>query len=317
MQLRDYTDLPLTPGFPDFAVRLKQFSETTAKESVFGRNAASITQSELLAFNKLFQMQSHAYRDAPAAPGRFPVVVYHPGAAGSFDENTILCEFLASHGYVVLSSAYQTSTLHVSNDVDLTSRSIRDMQFLMQAASKLPNVDVTKVAGVGHSAGAQTLMQWIGEVDCPLTAMVSLDTTVEYTPRDYAGHKELRQALENMEKPTIPVMLFASAERRPDFTRFDKFLQRAPRYEVAVPYLRHSEYISQGAMRAALPYEDVAERKSSTASMRDSYDQVCVTIRRFLDFVLKSDEKAEAVLDQSTALHSSPLPFKLRYKAPR
>jgi hypothetical protein len=34
MQLRDYTDLPLIPGFSDFAVRLKQFGETTAKRAV-------------------------------------------------------------------------------------------------------------------------------------------------------------------------------------------------------------------------------------------------------------------------------------------
>ena len=317
MRLRDYTDLPLTPELSPFATRLKTFSEVTAKESVLGKKATSISKAEQFAFDELFQMPTQAFRDAPAAPGRFPLVIYHPGAAGSFDENVILFEFLASHGYVVISSAYQTNTVHVSNDVDLVPRSIRDMQFLMQAASKLPYVNATKSAGVGHSAGAHTLMQWIGEIDCPLAAMVSLDTTLEYTPRNFAGHKELRQTLEKMEKPTIPIMLFASAERRPNFTTFDGFLQRAPRYEAAVSHLRHTEYISQGAMRAALPSNDDAGRNSSPSSMRDSYDQVCLTIRRFLDLVLKSDDYAQDVLRPSSALAVPPSSMTVRYKAPR
>jgi hypothetical protein len=191
------------------------------------------------------------------------------------------------------------------------------MQFLLQAVSNLPYVDVTKVAGVGHSAGAQTLMQWIGEADCPLRAMVSLDTTLEYTSRNFPGHRQLRRTLESLEKPTIPVLLFASTERRPDFSTFDQFLQRAPRYEVAVSHVRHNEYISQGAIRAALASPDIAERKSSVTSMRQSYDQVCLTIRHFLDLVLGSDENAQTAFNPSAALATSPSSLKVRYKAPR
>lgn len=316
MQLRDYLDFSSPSKFSDFAVRLKQFSETTAKETVFGKRESSTTPAELLAFNELFRTQSHASRDAPTAPGRFPLVIYHPGAGGSFDENAILCEFLASHGYVVLSSAYQTSTRHVSNDIDGPPRSIRDMQFLLQVASKLPYVDITRVAGIGHSAGAQTFLQWVGEADCPLTAMVSLDTTLEYTPRNFPGHKELLQELEKKEKPTIPIMLFASTERHPDFTKFDSFLHRAPRYEITVPYLRHNEYISQGALRAALLDHNVAGQRSSLAKMRSSYDQICLAINRFFDLVLKSDEDVDTLLNQSDPTSSSSS-LKMRYKAPR
>lgn len=159
MTYHDYFDVPHLDELADFARRLKQFGEKTAKETVFRNKEESLTAEERLAFNQLFQMESYTYRDAPAAAGRFPAVVYHPGAGGSFDENAVMSEFLASHGYVILSSAYQTSTVQASNNVGGASKSVRDMQFLLQAASKLPFVEITKIAGVGHSAGAQTLMQ--------------------------------------------------------------------------------------------------------------------------------------------------------------
>lgn len=45
-----------------------------------------------------------AVADAPFAEGRFPVVIYAPSGSSVSWENADLCEYLASHGYVVLAS---------------------------------------------------------------------------------------------------------------------------------------------------------------------------------------------------------------------
>ena len=45
-----------------------------------------------------------AVRNARPADGRFPVVIYAPSFAAPAIENADLCEYLASHGYVVLAS---------------------------------------------------------------------------------------------------------------------------------------------------------------------------------------------------------------------
>ncbi len=81
--------------------------------------------------------------------------------------------------------------------------------------------------------------------------------------------------------------------------------------------LRHNDYISQGAMRAALTDLSPAEKTSSAVSMRRSYDQVCITIRHFLDAVLKSDEDARAALNESSSRTVSPPALRVRYRAPR
>jgi len=45
-----------------------------------------------------------ARRDAKAQTGKFPLVIYAPSFSAMSWENVDLCEYLASHGYVVIAS---------------------------------------------------------------------------------------------------------------------------------------------------------------------------------------------------------------------
>ncbi len=49
-------------------------------------------------------MSLWAVRDAPHESGHFPLVVYAPSFSAMSWENADLCEYLASHGYVVVAS---------------------------------------------------------------------------------------------------------------------------------------------------------------------------------------------------------------------
>lgn len=46
---------------------------------------------------------NEAHRNAPARKGRFPLVIFSHGNGGSRNQNTFWCDYLASHGYVVVS----------------------------------------------------------------------------------------------------------------------------------------------------------------------------------------------------------------------
>jgi hypothetical protein len=48
--------------------------------------------------------QTKAIKNAVGASGSFPVVIYSPGVNGPSFENSFLCEYLASHGYIVVAS---------------------------------------------------------------------------------------------------------------------------------------------------------------------------------------------------------------------
>jgi len=46
---------------------------------------------------------NEAHRNAPVRKGRFPLVVFSHGNGGSRNQNTFWCDYLASHGYVIVS----------------------------------------------------------------------------------------------------------------------------------------------------------------------------------------------------------------------
>jgi predicted dienelactone hydrolase len=45
-----------------------------------------------------------AHRNAPVRKGRFPLVVFSHGNGGSRNQNTFWCDYLASHGYIIVSA---------------------------------------------------------------------------------------------------------------------------------------------------------------------------------------------------------------------
>src|SRR5262249_56747491 len=98
--------------------------------------------------------RTRAERVAPPVEGRFPVVIHHPGLGGVPDDNSVLFELLASHGYVVLSSAYPNYDAQgVGIGSDLHT-SFRDLEFLSRYARELPFADADRLPAMGPSGGA-------------------------------------------------------------------------------------------------------------------------------------------------------------------
>ena len=289
-----YFRVPTLAEHPDFSRRLAEFSINAAAQIISGQTYRSLNKDVRDEVDRILATRTSVHENAEPARGPFPVVIYHPGAGGSFDENAVLFEFLASHGYVVISSSYQMGTGYVSNDIGGFGRSLADMRFLLSEAGKLPFADLNRPAAIGHSAGGQYLLQWIGELDCPIRAVVTLDTTLEYTTENFQGHKPLRRSLATLQPPTTPVLLAASAERNPDFRTFDRYLQSAERYEVRVRGLRHDDYVTHGLMRSFSRAGKMTNGERT--SLREGYEALCNTVLRFLNAYQKSNERDLAAL---------------------
>jgi hypothetical protein len=109
-------------------------------------------------FDKLLSTRTAAHRNAPAAHGFFPLVLYSGGKASRADANVELGEYLASYGYVVatvpqlgpsdqeleLGSSPQEISLH-TDDFDVALTSLRN----------LPEIDFDHIGTAGHSAGGE------------------------------------------------------------------------------------------------------------------------------------------------------------------
>ncbi len=101
--------------------------------------------------------------NAEVAEGKFPVIIVGQGYNyESPISHLILCEYLASHGYIVVTSPLlgTYSKAVELNMIDFETQ-VRDMEFLLSKVFELPNANHEKIAALGFDLGAMsaTLLQ--------------------------------------------------------------------------------------------------------------------------------------------------------------
>jgi pimeloyl-ACP methyl ester carboxylesterase len=105
----------------------------------------------------------------------FPLVLHHSGANSSFEDDAAWCAWLASHGYVVVASAFLAAD---GDDLGIDARggSAGDARFLARWA-RAQGLGGGKLGLVGHSAGAQAWLRFAAEAESSADALVLLDST--------------------------------------------------------------------------------------------------------------------------------------------
>ena len=150
-----------------------------------------------------------AVRDAPLAPGseHFPVLIYAPGANDSSWENSDLCEYLASYGYVVIASpSLGMNSRRMTLDVLGANAQAADISFLIGYAQTLPDADTSKIAVIGMSWGGLAALLASAR-DSRIAALVSLDGSQRYYP-----HIVQQAGDVHPEQMTIPLLAFAQRD---------------------------------------------------------------------------------------------------------
>jgi tetratricopeptide (TPR) repeat protein len=317
MAYRQYLEVPSTdPRTAPFAERLLPHMRDIVGEETTGKKTHRMNPTEAAAFHRLLALRTYAVKDTPAVPDRFPVVIDHPGLGGTYEDNSVLFEYLASHGYVVLSSAYPKADASLLNIDWNLARSFRDMEFLVHHARSLPFADVDCLAVMGHSYGAQAALAWRAEPFSAVRAVVSLDSTVENVGIDYPGFAKLKNYLQDKKQNLhVPILRFASRQNNPKFASLEPYLKFAPRYEATVASLGHNDYLSQGAIRPALLPDRWPDPKKAHA-LRRSYDRVCEHVLQFLEASLKHQAAAQEFLQRSLRGEGLDEEFTLQYRPP-
>ena len=151
---------------------------------------------------------TNAFNDLPPAKGSFPAIVYAPSFQASSIENFALCEYLASHGYVVISSpsrGTETRLMEGGTEKDMESQA-RDIELLVKVVGQLPYVNPEKIATMGFSFGglSHVLSQMRNE---GIKAIVSLDGSIKY---QYQTLK--KSPFFNLEKVDVPFIHMAQKD---------------------------------------------------------------------------------------------------------
>jgi dienelactone hydrolase/predicted negative regulator of RcsB-dependent stress response len=184
------------------------YGDLLATETSFGKPTMSADWKKWIAAMKpALATPLWAVRDAPSAPGRFPVVIYAPSFSAMSWENADLCEYLASHGYVVLASPDMgASSRAMTSDLAGIDAQAGDISFLIGYAQTLPNTDMSGVAVGGFSWGGISNL-FAAARDNRIHALVALDGSMRYFPG------LVKQAGDvHPDQMTIPLLYFAQGE---------------------------------------------------------------------------------------------------------
>lgn len=286
------------PELTTFATAMRNYNFGVIAGQLAGSGPEDLSGEARTRLDEVLAAPTAARRDSPAATGQFPVVIYHAGHGSSYEDNAVLMELLASHGYVVLGSAFQYGDgSGLGTDTD--AGSIADIDALIRFASMLEYSDASRVGLVGHSGGAQIGLRYIARPGSAIDAFVSLDTTQDYYGLSATFWSFPELVLGDRDNVSTPILLAANPHAA--FLLADS-LSGVDRYYLTIRDLGHNEFISQGLMtshfEALATSEDLSGSPMAVGAFKGDpeimarYEGLVTVVLRFLDAQLKDDDAA-------------------------
>ncbi|MGD0446570.1 MAG: tetratricopeptide repeat protein [Edaphobacter sp.] len=190
-----------------------------ASETSFGRPDLSPDWKQWLdAMKPSLKDSMWAVRNASLLAGKFPVVIYAPSLSSMSWENADLCEYLASHGYVVVASPDMGATSRdMTADLAGIDAQAQDISFLIGYAQTLPDTDMSEIAVAGFSWGGISNL-FAAARDNRIDALVALDGSMRYFPGLVKAATDVHP-----EQMTIPMLFFTQGA-----TSLEKLARSSP-----------------------------------------------------------------------------------------
>lgn len=296
MRYRDYLQLIGTEL--DFA--LDKEHARAAADAVIREEYVSESGPEQA--RQVLEGAMRARRDAAARPGKFPVLIYVPSISAPAGENADLCEYLASHGYIVIaSSSVGPRSRMMPNDLEGAQTGADDIAFLIRYAHTLPHADPGRIGVAGFSWGGISNV-FAAARDSRIKALVNLDGSVRYYPDLVAAAKYVTP-----ERVTAPMLYVAARPAsREDFANTGKpvhsFLndmKYADLYKLTMYPMEHFAFSSTYLRFAS----DARFNQYSRAEVNRAFGSTATYVKHFLDAYLKDDGAARAYLAAAPAKH--------------
>lgn len=245
---------------------------------------------------------TEAYPEITFANGKFPIIIYAPSFQASSIENFGLCEYLASHGYIVISSPSRGAETRWfgNNSTKEIETQARDVEFLIKEVGKFPMANYDKIALMGFSFGglSNVIVQNRNE---RIKAIVSLDGTERYQyallkESPFFDSKRMNVPYLHMAQKDIPEKVLEedniNAELNSIFELYDS-LTYSKAYRLKFHDLTHSYFSTLGVLFAN---RDDRQDKSDSEIM-ESYKWASTYTLHFLNAFLKNDDKALKFID--------------------
>jgi len=249
-----------------------------------------------------------AVKNTKPFQNKFPAVVYSPSYQASSIENFALCEFLASHGFVVISSPSRGTDnrfLDGGTTRDIETQA-RDIQYLINEIENLPFTDNNNLAVIGFSFGgiSNVLAQMM---DKRIKAIICLDGSIKYQYQKIQASPYFN--LFNVDVPflfmlqkDIPIEVIKEDKIESTLnTKFEFYdsVKYSDAYYFKFNNMTHSYFSSMGVL---FQERDIRQDKSDTEIM-DSYKWVNIYTLNFLNAFLNNQHRGKAFLENQPAVN--------------
>ncbi len=273
--------------YVDLLGRQTNFNDTDSQK-VFAR-ALFIDQTNALGGNGTFttaelkillELDVTARLNAKVESIQYPVVVFPNGSSPAFQ--SIMAEYLASNGYVVValapkgrySSGMEISGIGLENAVD-------DLEFVLSKISTLSYVDMNQVALIGNAISSSVCVAAVAR-NKKIKSLVSLEGGFPS-----AFEQRLLQESVFYEPENIQIPLLVIYAPYPDIDpKFTYHLKYASRYYAHFPEMSEFAMLNFGMFDTMIP-DIIGVQKGNT---QQGYETANNLVRRFLDIHLKQDD---------------------------
>jgi hypothetical protein len=236
-----------------------------------------------------------ATRDAPPAAGRFPLVLF---AHGSIHTESVMCEYLASHGFVVaaVQSRGATDTEYRLSRPNLDAM-VADHAFVADRIQREPNVGAGAIGIIGMSNGSIAAMALA--LQRRVGAVVSLDGGIG----EDAGGTYLRERSSNNPRAfSAPLLHFYTVNNPSLNLQHIRSYDASSRMLVITRGLRHADFLATPAFDTLVPR---FSGDSSTDAL-PGYTWINRYTYRFLDANLNGSRDSRDWLAAEPAAHDVP-----------
>jgi tetratricopeptide (TPR) repeat protein len=277
----DYAFIP-----PD-DIRLYQFlSSIQDREIAF---LYRIFSNSELAVLEALSTDMKAIRNAEVAEGTFPLLIYHSDFNRGVAENAVMCEYLASHGFVVaVTHSFGLAAIRSEPDPAALETMVGDIEFVIGALHDLDFIDHDKLGIFGYRGGAMAAL---------LLQMRSYNVdAVAVLENAFRDSLQAEWATGNpyydIARMSVPLLeVYSSPQEGQDQQSVTPF-KYAPRYSLGIRDTRGLDFTTYGLLPAAFLPSDPAGPRPNTGT----YEVVCSYVMNFFDGHLNGTEASLAFL---------------------
>ena len=328
MKIRDYVYMNGLKGNDTIAEEIRAYGKDSWFSYTMMEYLDSTYTDKTVAFEQSLNFVCDARFEAKPVNKRFPVVIYQHGAGGTYDDNLMMCEYLASNGYVVISSSFLKCVRNTVFENSNWKEDLSDLQTILTHIQSMENTDGNKIALMGHSAGCQTGYAAAIGYSSPYKCFIGLDPTwdgksYEKLYNDWGKPNMLSYIHSNRDQMVTPILHIASFRKNTgipadsakamneayqmQFPITDLFVNSERTMITTHPIHRHEAFISQGGydnirMKSHVTDPQVLEDINRQINL---YRFVSKMVLVYLDEKLKpSDTTFKKMADFIDSLHT-------------